>query len=123
MTIDSIWSYPSVSGHAEGQDLTGYGVVGTDGTLGHVEREDGHHGMWHLVVDTGVWLFGRSAVVPVGVVASVDAEERKISLACTVDEVKEAPRFRTDSETMDPAYLSDVADYYRRLAARGTATA
>ncbi|MFC9291744.1 PRC-barrel domain containing protein [Streptomyces sp. NPDC057052] len=123
MTIDSIWSYPPDSGHVEGRDLTGYGVVGTDGTLGHVEREDGHHGMWHLVVDTGVWLFGRSAVVPVGVVTSVDEAERKISVACTVDEVKEAPRFRTDSETMDPDYLTAVADYYRRLIPHGTTTA
>ncbi|MFF8316192.1 PRC-barrel domain containing protein [Streptomyces bobili] len=123
MTIDRIWSYPADSGHAEGQDLTGYGVIATDGSLGHVEREDGHHGMWHLVVDTGVWLFGRSAVVPAGVVTSVDGTGRRISLSCTVDDVKEAPRFRTDSETMDPAYLTAVADHYRRLTPRGTTTA
>ncbi|MFD4575462.1 PRC-barrel domain containing protein [Streptomyces sp. NPDC058417] len=123
MTIDNIWFYAPESGHTAGQDLTGYGVVASDGTVGHVEREDGHHGMWHLVVDTGVWLFGRSAVVPVGVVEAVDDENRKITLACTGDEVKEAPRFHTDSETMDPAYLTSVAEYYQRLAPRGTATA
>ncbi|MFF3501474.1 PRC-barrel domain containing protein [Streptomyces sp. NPDC003247] len=123
MTIDRIWSYPTDSGHAEGQDLTGYGVVASDGTIGHVEREDGHHGMWHLVVDTGVWLFGRSAVVPVGVVRAVEAESRTVALACTGDEVKQAPRFRTDSETMDPAYLTAVGDHYLRLIRRGSATA
>ncbi|CAM5287486.1 PRC-barrel domain containing protein [Streptomyces aurantiogriseus] len=123
MTIDSIWSYAPHSGHVDGQDLTGYSVVATDGTLGHVEREAGHHGMRHLVVDTGVWLFGRSAVVPVGVVTAVDEAGRRISLACTRDEVKEAPRFRTDSETMDPAYLAAVGDHYHRLTPRGTTPA
>ncbi|MFI6039430.1 PRC-barrel domain containing protein [Streptomyces sp. NPDC051315] len=123
MTIDAIWSYAPGSGHVEGQDLTGYDVLATDGTVGHVEREDGHHGMWHLVVDTGVWLFGRSAVVPVGVVAAVDPQARTIALACTGDEVKEAPRFRTDSETMDPAYLTAVGDYYLRLTPHGSAPA
>ncbi|MFF8971671.1 PRC-barrel domain containing protein [Streptomyces sp. NPDC014995] len=123
MTIDTIWSYPPGSGHVEGQDLTGYGVLATDGTIGHVEREDGHHGMWHLVVDTGVWLFGRSAVVPVGVVAAVDPQARTIALTCTGDEVKQAPRFRTDSETMDPAYLTAVADHYLRLTPRGSTPA
>jgi hypothetical protein len=123
VTIDRIWSYAPGSGHVEGQDLTGYGVAATDGTIGHVEREDGHHGMWHLVVDTGVWLFGRSAVVPVGVVTAVDPQARTIALACTGEEVKQAPRFRTDSETMDPAYLTAVADYYLRLTPRGSTTA
>ncbi|MFD7137081.1 PRC-barrel domain containing protein [Streptomyces sp. NPDC059894] len=123
MTIDRIWSYPTDSGRAEGQDLTGYGVVASDGTIGHVEREDGHHGMWHLVVDTGVWLFGRSAVVPVGVVRAVEEESRTVALACTGEEVKQAPRFRTDSETMDPAYLTAVGDYYLRLIRRGSTTA
>ncbi|GKQ35631.1 PRC-barrel domain containing protein [Streptomyces sp. A012304] len=123
MTTDGIWSYAPHSGHAEGQDLTGYTVVAADRTIGHVEREAGHHGMRHLVVDTGVWLFGRSAVVPVGVVTAVDVADRKVSLSCTGDEVKEAPRFRTDSETRDPAYLTAVGEHYRRLIPGGTTTA
>ncbi|WP_327312274.1 PRC-barrel domain containing protein [Streptomyces sp. NBC_01235] len=123
MTIDGIWAYAPGSGHVEGHDPTGYAVVTADGTLGHVEREAGPHGLRHLVVDTGVWLFGRSAVVPVGVVARVDHADRKVSLACTGEDVKEAPRFRTDSETTDPAYLAAVGDHYRRLTPRGTTPA
>ena len=114
MTIDGIWSYAADSGHVEGEDLTGWTVVAADGAIGHVEREAAPHGMRHLVVDTGVWLFGRSVVVPVGVVRAVDPGERRITLACTGDEVKEAPRFRTDSETTDAGYLSQVGAYYHR---------
>ncbi|MFI9825426.1 PRC-barrel domain containing protein [Streptomyces sp. NPDC052013] len=115
MPIDSIWSYAPELGPAQQQDLTGYTVVASDGTVGHVDRQADHHGMRHLVVDTGVWVFGRSMLVPVGVVAGIDTADRKVTLTCTRAEVKAAPRFRTDSETMDPAYLTEVGAYYHGL--------
>ena len=101
MPTDSIWSYAPGVGHAREADLTGYTVVARDGTAGHVDRQAAHHGMPHLVVDTGVWVFGRSLLVPVGVITSVDTEGRKLTVSCTRAELKAAPRFRTDSETMD----------------------
>lgn len=122
MTIERIWSYAPDSGHVEGQELTGYTVAATDGTVGHVDRQADHFGMRHLVVDTGVWVFGRSVLVPVGVMTTVDAASRTIALSCTRGEVKAAPRFHTDSETMDRAYLASVGEYYHRLPPRETAT-
>lgn len=123
MTMLALWSYTVDSGRTEEQDLTGWTVEAADGTVGHVDREAAPHGMRHLVVDTGVWVFGRSAVVPVGAVTSVDPAERRVTLACTRDQVKDAPRFRTDSETRNHEYLSAVGEYYARLAARGTTPA
>ncbi|MEV5152914.1 PRC-barrel domain containing protein [Streptomyces werraensis] len=115
MPTDSIWSYAPDLDHVRGADLTGYTVVASDGTAGHVDRQAGHHGMPHLVVDTGVWVFGRSLLVPVGVITSVDTAERKLTVSCTRAALKAAPRFRTDSETMDRGYLTAVGDYYRGL--------
>ncbi|ANB04721.1 hypothetical protein SAM40697_0760 [Streptomyces ambofaciens] len=120
MPMESIWSYAVGSGHVEGQDLTGCTVVAGDGTIGHVDRQAEHFGMRHLVVDTGVWVFGRSVLVPVGVVRGIDTEARTVTVACTRAEVKAAPRFRTDSETMDREYLASVGDYYHRLPPRET---
>ena len=117
MTTDRIWSYAPDSGCVEGQDLTGFSVVASDGTIGHVDRQAAPGGLAHLVVDTGVWVFGRSVLVPVGVVTRVDTRDRRVTVACTRSEVKAAPRFRTDSETRDPAYLSEVGAYYLRLTA------
>ncbi|MBV7699762.1 PRC-barrel domain containing protein [Streptomyces sp. TRM70350] len=122
MTKDRIWSYAPGTGHVEGQDLTGFTVDGTDGTLGHVDRLADPNGMSHLVVDTGVWVFGRSVLVPVGLVTGIDTEHRTVSLACTKSEVKQAPRFRTDSETLDPHYLTTVGDYYTNLPPREPTT-
>ncbi|WP_078949078.1 hypothetical protein [Streptomyces mutabilis] len=118
--MESIWSYAVDSGHVEGQDLTGCTVVATDGTIGRVGRQAEHFGMRHLVVDTGVWVFGRSALVPVGMVTGVDPGARTVTVGCTRAEVKAAPRFRTDSETMDREYLASVGDYYHRLPPRET---
>ncbi|MEV5184444.1 PRC-barrel domain containing protein [Streptomyces werraensis] len=115
MPTDSIWSYAPDLDHVRGADLTGYTVVASDGTAGYVDRQAGHHGMPHLVVDTGMWVFGRSLLVPVGVITSVDTAERKLTVSCTRAELKAAPRFRTDSETMDRGYLTAVGDYYREL--------
>ncbi|MER5836606.1 PRC-barrel domain containing protein [Streptomyces sp. NPDC002130] len=122
MAIDRIWSYAQDSGHTEGQDLTGFAVAATDGTIGHVDREAAPHAMRHLVVDTGVWVFGRSVLVPAGVVTRVDTQERKVTLACSRADAKAAPRFQTDSETRDQEYLRAVGDYYDRLPPRETAT-
>ncbi|MFJ4468170.1 PRC-barrel domain containing protein [Streptomyces sp. NPDC089424] len=122
MTIDRIWSYASGTGQVAERDLTGFTVDATDGTLGHVDRLADPHGMRHLVVDTGVWVFGRSVLVPVGLVTGIDTEHRLVSLSCTRAEVKEAPRFRTDSETLDPDYLTTVGDYYSNLPPREPTT-
>ncbi len=115
---ENIWSYAADSGLEAGADLTGCTVVADDGTIGHVDRQAEHFGMRHLVVDTGVWVFGRSVLVPVGLVRGIDAEARTVTLNCTKAQVKAAPRFRTDSETMDRDYLASVGDYYHRLPPR-----
>ncbi|MGW7047278.1 PRC-barrel domain containing protein [Streptomyces avermitilis] len=116
MSIDGPWFYEPATGHMEGQDLTGFTVEATDGTIGHVDRQADDVGMRHLVVDTGVWVFGKSVLIPVGLVTGIDTQARQITLACTKEEVKAAPLFRTDSETLDPEYLGSVGAYYRELA-------
>lgn len=123
MTTESIWRYAPDSGHTEGQDLTGYAVVAAGGTVGRVEREAWPQGLRHLVVDGGMWIFGKSAVVPVGTIASIDDTTRRVVLNRTREEVRSAPRFHTDSQTRDPAYLLSVGAHFSRLAPQGTATA
>ncbi|MEU6476752.1 PRC-barrel domain-containing protein [Streptomyces sp. NPDC047017] len=122
MSIEEIWSYPPQTGRAGEEDLTGFSVVAADGVIGHVDRAAEHSGMRHLVVDTGVWVFGKSVLVPVGVVTGIDPQERRVTVGCARSAIKAAPRFRTDSETMDPAYLAQVGEYYRGLPPEATGT-
>ncbi|MFD4626956.1 PRC-barrel domain containing protein [Streptomyces sp. NPDC058475] len=119
--VDRIWSYAPELNHPDTRELTGYTVEATDGTIGQVDRQADDSGMRHLIVDTGVWVFGKSVLVPVGVVAGIDTHERKITVVCTREEIKSAPRFRTDRETLDPEYLARVGSYYRSLPPRQSA--
>ncbi|MCX4911382.1 PRC-barrel domain containing protein [Streptomyces sp. NBC_00878] len=118
MGTDRIWSYAVDSGHTEGQRLAGFTVVAADGTMGHVGRQADGSGWRHLIVDTGVWLFGSSVLIPAGLVTAVDVKAQQVRVACTAEEIKRAPRFKTDRETLDPEYLAGVGDYYRNLPPR-----
>ncbi|ROQ60072.1 hypothetical protein EDD93_7491 [Streptomyces sp. 840.1] len=113
--MSSVWMYGQYSGYKFGQSLAGFTVEAADGSVGHVDRQQDQPGMQHLVVDTGLWKFGRSVLIPAGVVTAIDTEAQTVKVAPPREEIKAAPRFTTDSETADPDYLSAVGDYYLSL--------
>lgn len=113
--MQDMWVYPADSGYAPARNLTGFTVEAPDGVLGRVDRQSDRQGMQHLVVDTGAWVFGRSVLVPAGFVRRINASERTVTVVATKDQIKNAPRFTTDSQTADSAYLADVARYYAGL--------
>ncbi|MFD4240433.1 PRC-barrel domain containing protein [Streptomyces sp. NPDC058525] len=110
--MGTVWAYAQDSGYVFGQSLVGFTVEAADGVIGHVDRQQDRTGMQHLVVDTGVWVFGRSVVIPAGAVTAIDTEAQTVSVSPSREQIKAAPRFTTDSDTADPAYLSAVGEYY-----------
>jgi hypothetical protein len=110
-----MWVYSTDSGYAPTRDLTGFTVEAPDGVLGRVDRQSDRPGTQHLVVDTGAWVFGRSVLVPAGFVRRINAGERRVTVIATKEQIKNAPRFTTDSQTADSAYLTEVARYYAGL--------
>ncbi|MET9569419.1 PRC-barrel domain containing protein [Streptomyces virginiae] len=113
--MGGVWTYAQDSGYTSRQSLVGFTVEATDGAIGHVDRQQDQPGRQHLVVDTGVWVFGRSVLIPAGAVTGIDPEARTVKVSSTREEIKAAPRFTTDSETADDDYLSAVGDYYVAL--------
>lgn len=107
--------YAQDSGYTSGQSLVGFTVEAADGVIGHVDRQQDQPGMQHLVVDTGVWVFGRSVLIPAGAITLIDTEAQAVKVSATQEDIKAAPRFTTDSETADHAYLSTVGDHYLSL--------
>ncbi|MFF1360631.1 PRC-barrel domain containing protein [Streptomyces sp. NPDC058297] len=72
--MQSVWAYPAGIGY-QGQEqaaLTGFTLTAPDGIVGQVERQVDEAGMQHLVVDTGVWVFGKSVLIPAGIVVAID---------------------------------------------------
>ncbi|MEV7969986.1 PRC-barrel domain containing protein [Sphaerisporangium sp. NPDC088356] len=108
------WTYREGVAPDPDLSLIGYDVEATDGKVGPVDEESNVAGDSYLVVDTGLWIFGKKAVVPAAAVTRVDPEENKIYLSRTKEEIKNAPEF--DEETYkDPAYRQKIGDYYGRF--------
>jgi hypothetical protein len=93
-------------------DLVGFEVEATDGGIGKVDektRDVQTHGF--LVIDTGPWIFGKTVMLPAGVVTSVALDEEKIYVDRTKDEIKNAPEF-DDERFLDEPYRNEVVNYY-----------
>ncbi|MBT2493506.1 PRC-barrel domain containing protein [Streptomyces sp. ISL-96] len=109
---NNLWTYESASGHTAGANLVGYKVEATDGHIGKVDKHSDEVGASYLVVDTGVWIFGKHVLMPAGTISRVDAEEETVYLTRTKDEIKNAPEFDKGKHTTDTSYRENVGTYY-----------
>ena len=92
-------------------DLAGYDVEAVDGSIGTVDEATSQAGENYLVVDTGPWIFGKRVLLPAGVVLRVDAEEERLFVDRTRDEIKNAPEFDADQGATE-TYRRGIASYY-----------
>ncbi|MFD0019869.1 PRC-barrel domain-containing protein [Streptomyces sp. NPDC058382] len=109
---DNIWGYKPTAGHTAGTDLIGYKVEATDGSIGKVDKHSDDVNSAYLVVDTGVWIFGKHVLLPAGTVRTVDQAERKIFVDLTKDQIKDSPEFDKDKHVGDAGYHEQVGGYY-----------
>lgn len=59
---ENLWAYTPTSGHTPDSDLTGYRVEATDGHIGKVDKHSDEVGSQYIVVDTGIWIFGKEVL-------------------------------------------------------------
>lgn len=109
---ENIWGYHPASGHQTGTDLIGFKVEATDGSIGKIDKHSDGVGSAYLVVDTGVWIFGKHVLLPAGTITRIDIAEEKVYVDRTKDEIKDAPEFDKDRHTGDPRYLEQFGKYY-----------
>ncbi|MFE5112535.1 PRC-barrel domain-containing protein [Streptomyces sp. NPDC056663] len=109
---DNIWGYQPTAGHTAGTDLIGYKVEATDGSIGKVDKHSDDVNSSYLVVDIGVWIFGKHVLLPAGTVRTVDQAERKIFVELTKDQIKDSPEFDKDKYVGDAGYHEQVGGYY-----------
>ncbi|MCX5409230.1 PRC-barrel domain containing protein [Streptomyces sp. NBC_00335] len=109
---EHVWSYKSTAGHLAGVDLTGYKVEATDGGIGKVDKHSDEVGDAYLVVDTGVWIFGKEVLLPASTVVSIVPEERKVLVDRTMGQIKNAPEFHRDKHLTNPGYREELRTYY-----------
>ena len=82
---EDVWS--------EGDDVVGYDVEATDGSIGKVDEATGETDRSYVVVDTGFWIFDKRRLIPAGLVASVDHDARTVSVTLSKDQIKSAPDY------------------------------
>lgn len=112
---DHIWDYQPVVDRVSGTDLVGYRVEATDGRIGKVDRHSDEVGSSYLVVDTGVWIFGKHVLLPAGTIVRIDPEAETIYVGRTKAEIKAAPEFKKESPAVDAAYRQQADGYYGRF--------
>ncbi|MFE5301439.1 PRC-barrel domain containing protein [Streptomyces sp. NPDC056632] len=110
---DHFWTYGTDSGYLVGTDLTGWRVEAADGSIGKVDKHSDEVDDAYLVVDTGVWIFGKEVLIPASAVTRVDLEGHTVHLALTKDQVKGAPEFHSEKHLADRQYREDLVAYYR----------
>ncbi|WP_124290738.1 PRC-barrel domain-containing protein [Streptomyces sp. ADI91-18] len=109
---EHVWSYQPTAGRLAGTDLTGYKVEATDGSIGKVDKHSDEVGDAYLVVDTGVWIFGKEVLMPASTVVRIDPEDKKIFVDRTKEQIKSAPEFHRDKHLGDTGYREELGTYY-----------
>ena len=92
-------------------DLTGFSVEATDGGIGKVDEASNDVGASYIVVDTGMWIFGKKVLLPAGTIQSVDPDTETVFVNKTKDEIKDAPEFDPE-RYKDESYRSEIGTYY-----------
>jgi hypothetical protein len=107
-TTTELWSFPETVGRL---DLTGFSVEAKDGSIGKVDEATYGTDDNSIVVDTGIWIFGKKVLLPGGTVERVDRDEEKVYLNRTKEEVEGAPEFDSDNYR-EKEYRKEIGDYY-----------
>ncbi|MFE5730528.1 PRC-barrel domain-containing protein [Streptomyces sp. NPDC056528] len=110
---ENVWSYGQAFGHLVGTDLSGWRVEATDGHIGKVDKHSDEVGDSYLVVDTGVWIFGKEVLIPASAVTRIDLEGEAVHLDLTKEQIKDSPEFHSDKHLADRQYREEIATYYR----------
>ena len=112
--MSNLYSYRSgVLGSGTSQDLTGFDVEATDGSIGKVDEATYDTAASYMVVDTGFWIFGKKRLIPAGVVERIDVDDHKVFVRMTKDEIKTAPDYDPDRHRQDQnRYRDEVGGYY-----------
>ena len=109
MATADVWVYRETTWTQN--DLTGFSVEATDGSIGKVDEASNEVEASFIVVDTGPWIFGKKVILPAGVIRDVDLDSETVFVDRTKDEIKSAPEF-DEKSYRDESYRSSLGGYY-----------
>lgn len=104
-----------------GLDVAGFDVEARDGGIGSVDEATWDVRASRIVVDTGPWIFGRKVILPAGTIERIDPEEKRLFVACTREQIKNAPRYEDENLDEEERHRKALSDYYGAPAPSGPA--
>lgn len=110
MSDSDIWSHQS-TGWTSDQDLVGYHVEATDGSLGKIDESTIAAGRQSIVVDTGFWIFGKKRMIPAGAIKQINRSDEKVFVSLTKEQIRQAPDF-DHTRRHDDDYRENHERYY-----------
>jgi sporulation protein YlmC with PRC-barrel domain len=102
------------------EEVRGYHVEGSDGTIGHIEDfiiDDETWGVRYLVVNTRNWWFGKNVLVAPQWANRISWAERKVYVGLSRQAIKGSPEWN-GADAINRAYEARLYDYYGRPAYR-----
>lgn len=95
-------------------EIGGYSIEATDGEIGKVDKQVVDPAGSYLLVVTGPAIFGRTVMLPAGVISRIDDDERVVYVDRTKEQIKNAPEYREDLHD-DAGYRGELGRYYDPL--------
>jgi hypothetical protein len=108
----NMWHYRE--GGAPSEDIAGFSIWARDGEIGKVAKANAETGTAHLLVTTGPWIFGKTVMLPAGVIERIDYKHRTVHVNRDMDDIKNAPEY-DDERADDGTYRTGLGDYYAGL--------
>jgi hypothetical protein len=107
-----VWKYrESMAFSASSVDVSGFEVVGPDGTIGTIDKASNDVRVNYIIVDTGDWLSGRQVLLPAATVERIDAAARQVMIDLTMDDIRSAPEFHP-KELRSTKFEDALTGYY-----------
>jgi hypothetical protein len=110
-----VWQYrESMRFSAASVDISGFEVVGPDGTIGTIDKASNDVRVNYIIVDTGDWLSERQVVLPAYTVERIDAPAKKVIIDRTKDDIRNAPEFHP-KERRSASFEDALTGYYHGM--------
>ena len=107
--MSDMWSYRE--GVAATDDIVGFSIHATDDDIGKVDKANNETGSSYLIVATGPWIFGKTVMLPAGVIERIDRENQVVHVNRSKDDIKNAPEYDEERHE-DETYRTGLGDYY-----------